>query len=85
MAMARKCDRCEKFYMENKKNPMLNDIASGVQILRKNHERVLKTFDFCDSCMDNFLKFILEYEKDGAPTPEESEGTTNVNSNGKKM
>lgn len=72
MAAARQCDRCKTFYTENRKNPKLNYVARGVGIIKGGCNFQCPTpFDLCDSCMNDFLTFIYDYEAPVEPTEPE--------------
>ena len=60
MAIARKCDRCGKFYEYYPKGNKVQ--ANGVQRIYREKSGCLRyetTFDFCPECMAAFDEFMI--------------------------
>ena len=60
---AKKCDRCGKFYTENKayeierNDPCVGGVVAGIATCDKNGY-CNKYFDFCDNCLTDFFEFL---------------------------
>ena len=60
MALAKKCDRCGKFYDEynfEKDNKNINGITT-LNLDAKGDYYIHKTLDLCPSCNDSFEKWL---------------------------
>ena len=62
MSMARKYDRCGKFYEKNRVKWYLNggSITRGISIMNKDN-LISVEYDLCDSCIEN-LRHFMEYD-----------------------
>lgn len=58
MANARKCDRCGAFYTDNKVKSIDGKYITRIGLL--NDAIIVKRFDFCDECLNEFDKFMNE-------------------------
>lgn len=62
MSMARKCDRCGKFYEKNSTRWYLNggSITRGINIMSKDG-LVTAEYDLCGSCIED-LRCFMKYD-----------------------
>lgn len=62
MSVARKCDRCGKFYEKNRVKWYLNggSITRGIRIVNKDN-RISVEYDLCDSCIED-LRCFMSYD-----------------------
>ena len=62
MSMARKCDRCGKFYEKNSTRWYLNggSITRGINIMSKDC-RITAKYDLCDLCIKD-LRHFMDYD-----------------------
>lgn len=61
MAIARKCDRCGKFYDHYSKG--VNTLYNGAQRMHRDLGGSFgyeKSFDLCPECMDAFDEFMID-------------------------
>jgi hypothetical protein len=62
MSMARKCDRCGKFYEKNRvKWNYVGSITRGIDVVNKD-DRIAVECDLCDSCIEDFRAFMDYYD-----------------------
>lgn len=63
MSAARKCDRCGKFYEQNRVKWYLNggSITRGINIIGNNNF-ISAEYDLCDSCIEDFRDFMVNYD-----------------------
>ena len=69
MALAKKCDRCGKYYEENYKfrpglfsNAVSNIVTVGRSDIRP--DKVCDDFDMCDDCLTSFYDWFKEDKND---------------------
>ena len=73
MSVARKCDRCGKFYEKNSVHWFygdVDDIAHGVSIIGTGNA-IEPKYDLCDSCIKDFRVFMEYYDKEVSRNGEE--------------
>lgn len=65
MSSAKKCDRCGNFYSENETRPrkwcgkvVPNGVNMSIIVAKTNRNETDECFDLCDSCWDDFYKFM---------------------------
>lgn len=63
MSVARKCDRCGKFYEKNRVKWFFNggSITRGINVINKNN-LISAEYDLCDSCIEDFRDFMVNYD-----------------------
>lgn len=62
MSVARKCDRCGKFYEKNRvKWNCGGSITRGINVVNTNNIIVVEC-DLCDSCIEDFRAFMDHYD-----------------------
>lgn len=63
MSVARKCDRCGKFYEKNSVKWWLDggSITRGINIIGSNN-LISADYDLCDSCIEDFRDFMVNYD-----------------------
>lgn len=63
MSLARKCDRCGKFYEKNSVHCFyddVDDIVHGVSLIGTGNA-IEPKYDLCDSCIEDFRDFMVKY------------------------
>lgn len=70
MAVARKCDRCGKYYDEyGNRDAFHRSYVCGIAFVDKKRDKSYSGtdengFDLCPDCLESVRRFVLEYKKE---------------------